>query len=117
MTETANIAVDSDGDQVMVAGRGELNLHTASEFKKALKSALASGKDIQIDFRNVRFIDSAIMACLVETGKALKRAGRELCVIVARDGQPEYSLRIAGLKMLMQIVVDDGPPAHPRKGG
>lgn len=112
MTEAADITVDSDGDQVMVAGRGELNLHTASEFKNALKSALASGKGIQIDLRNVRFIDSAIMACLVETGKTLKRAGRELCVIVARDSHPEYSLRIAGLKMLMKIVVDDGPAAH-----
>jgi len=117
MTETANIAVDSDGDQVTVAGRGELNLHTASEFKEALKSALASGKGIQIDFRNVRFIDSAIMACLVETGKALERVDRELCVVVARDSHPEYSLRIAGLKMLMQIVVDDAPAAHPGKGG
>ena len=112
MTEAVDITVDSDGDQVMVAGRGELNLHNASEFKTALKSALASGKGIQIDFRNARFIDSAIMACLVETGKALRRADGELCVVVARDSQPEYSLRIAGLKMLMRIVVDDAPATH-----
>ncbi|MBI2843344.1 MAG: STAS domain-containing protein [Armatimonadetes bacterium] len=99
----AEVIVQDEGSEITIRGNGELDLAVADEFKSALQTAVASGRQVTVDFRGAHFIDSAILAALAINGKAMFDRGDRLKVLVSEGTHPEYVLEMVGFSEFMQI--------------
>lgn len=94
-----------DGNAATIIGTGEMDLSISEDLDIKFADAIASTKDVTIDFREALFIDSAILASLVKAGKALMNAGARLKVIVIAGTHPDYVLKTVGFAALMDIDI------------
>ena len=81
---------------VALAVSGELDLSTASQLRSAVDDAVARGGTVQIDLREVSFIDSTGLHALIQADQMLQRQGQRLYVT---DQSPALRrlLELAGL--------------------
>jgi anti-sigma B factor antagonist len=68
----------------LVALRGEIDVAEAPAVERRLAEALAAGRDLVVDLREVTFIDSSGLAVLVRAAQAAARAGRDLRLLRPR---------------------------------
>lgn len=63
----------------VIAVRGELDVHTASEFREALQCLLStSGEDLVVDVRAVRVVDEAGRATLQGVARHCREYGGQV---------------------------------------
>jgi len=113
----APLSITSDGDEteVVVALAGELDAGGRDQVDRAL--ILAEDRRpprLVIDLRNVTFMDSAGITCVL---RARARAGvsrRELRVLARRDRQPAMVFELCGLRSLVETTSapDDADRPH-----
>ena len=114
---TSPLSIRSDGDEteVVVALAGELDAGGRDQADRAL--ILAEDRRpprLVIDLRDLTYIDSAGITCVL---RARARAGvsrRELRVLARRGGQPAMVFELCGLRSLVETVSqpDDEPRVH-----
>lgn len=107
MTESASIELSITDDVATVITRGELDLHDGDELANALRVARESADTVVVDLQEATFIDSAILAKLLEATNALLKGGRRLRVLATEGSHPLYVLRTVGFEAIMDIVVGD----------
>jgi anti-anti-sigma factor len=109
----ATAAQLDDGVRV-VAVRGELDLSTTSDLEGPLEEAIASGDaSVLIDLSGCEFIDSTVIAALLEKFEDLRREGYRLELLVPPEQKNvRRVIEVIGLGTL--IAVHD---AIPRAGG
>jgi len=76
-----SIRSDDDGVSTLVV-TGELDLASAPEFRRALRTAEADGT-VTVDLTGVAFIDSVGVGLLIGSGRRVHEAGGRLWVVVA----------------------------------
>ncbi|HOM73299.1 MAG TPA: STAS domain-containing protein [Armatimonadota bacterium] len=108
MIEEVNLRSMGGFGVATIVGSGELDLTKADDLSWALNRAISAGHDIEVDLRNVTFIDSAILSSLATAGKTLADSGKRMTVIVSPDSYPLYVLNLVGFHCLMLIKTDDG---------
>jgi anti-sigma B factor antagonist len=94
-----------------VVVRGEIDLATAEEFRRALHEAIHVCGRLEIDLADTTFMDSTGLAVLVGAHQQL---GPSHAAIVLRDPRPliRKALEISGVSELVDIQTDDHLPAH-----
>jgi anti-anti-sigma factor len=106
MAEMERVTASSSDGVETIVGEGELTLYFAEQFKQALADAVATGNEIVVDLRKATFIDTAIVAALIQPAKKMLERGTRLKALVTDDGYPQYVLRIVGFADLMDIVAE-----------
>ena len=85
---------------------GEIDLSTASIFKKALSDMIATGQQhLLIDMSQVIFMDSSGFGTLLSAIKVLRPAGGSLALVGCNDAVTRM-LEITRLNTLFQIYTD-----------
>lgn len=108
MVEIERVTASSAEGVETIAGAGELNLYFADQFKQALADAVATGNEIVVDLRKATFIDTAIIAALIQPAKKMLERGSRLKALVTDGRYPQYVLKTVGFADLMDIVAEAG---------
>ena len=90
---------------VKVVVRGEIDMATGDEFRRAMDTAIGGRGPIVLDFRDTTFMDSTGLAVLVS---AYRQRGRIRSAIVLREppSQIRTLLDITGVAALVDIRQD-----------
>ena len=91
-----------DDARTTVSAAGELDLATADEFLRAVRSALAAGAVI-IDLREVTFMDSAGVRALNTALRESEESGRELRVAERMHPSVVQVLELTGMLGLLPM--------------
>lgn len=99
---------------VVVLLAGELDLSTAAEFRRRLRTvAESAAARIVLDLSAVSFIDAQNIGVIVAAWSAAKTRGRQLCVDGLHD-LPAQLFRVLGLEPMLGCRM---PAADLERGG
>jgi anti-anti-sigma factor len=98
----ARVEAADDGAVLKLAG--ELDVACEEAFGRAVAEALAEGRDdLEVDLRELSFIDSSGLRFLIELWKRSEKEGFALSVVQG-TGVVRRTFEIAGLDRLLPIV-------------
>ena len=86
-----------DGDRIVLAVRGEIDMATAYRLRAALERA-DGARDVRVDLREVEFMDSTALSALVAAHQAL-----EHLTIVCPPGPGRRALEVSGLIDVLEV--------------
>lgn len=92
--------IGRDGDRIIVAPRGDVDMSNCMLFKQALESALGETDQLEVDLAAVGHMDSSGLACLVQAYRRAADAGGALTVTNASPGMVRV-LKLARIDGLM----------------
>lgn len=97
--------VTEDGDLVIVALKGEIDLEYSNQARKVLLDVIGDPHGIIIDLSGVSMIDSSGVASLLEAFQTARKRGKEF--VLASVGDPvSRVLKLARLDTVF-IIADD----------
>lgn len=70
-----------EGNLAAVYMCGELDASTSPSFLSDMRDLAESGRDVIVDVHLLTYIDSTGVSALLSISKALKRAGRRMCLV------------------------------------
>lgn len=92
-----------DDHRYVLSLSGELDLYTTPRVRQELDAVVrGGGRHVVVDLRNVAFIDSTMLATLVEALRRLRAVHGEL-VVVSDDPRTLRPFHVAGLDRLLRI--------------
>lgn len=101
-----SLSVVPDRDHVTIAAVGEVDLATAADVETELQALWESGwMAVDIDLRQVSFMDSAGLHMMVRATRAAHRMGRTLTIVDGSD---------AVRRLLELTSMEDVLPIRPR---
>jgi serine/threonine-protein kinase RsbW len=107
-----NLSAERDGERLLVACRGELDLTTVPELEELLSTSAPYG-ELEIDLAGLEFIDSSGLRLLLSERERMGRDGRPLRVIGAH-GAVASVFAISGLDAEMRPrLPGEGAPERP----
>jgi anti-sigma B factor antagonist len=89
----------TNGDCV-VTPDGELDLFTAAELTRALRSHERTGRRLVLDLSRLRFLDSAGLALLIAQHRRAQHDGTEFAIANAK-GEVRRALVVSGLDRVL----------------
>lgn len=98
------VAAGRQGSAVQVAG--EIDLATAQDVVRAVEAAVALGADVELDLRDVAFMDSSGVAALTRCRRLAERAGGSLVVRCAATGPVAQVVEWTGLGQVVDIRLE-----------
>lgn len=93
--------VRREGDTVVVALQGELDLYNAQAIRDALSAASNDSKRVVVDLEAVTFVDSTAMGLLIEARSRLE--DRSAFVLAAPRMETRRALAVSGLDRHFEI--------------
>ncbi|MBC7782777.1 MAG: STAS domain-containing protein [Burkholderiales bacterium] len=97
-----------EGDKLIIAVRGEIDLHSSPDLRTALLSVLqkTGAKTLVMNLAAVPYMDSSAIAVLVEALQKLRKVGGKVCLT---NLQPRVKglLEIARLNSIFTILADE----------
>src|SRR3954469_17252793 len=90
-----SLSAERDGERLLIACQGELDLTTAPELEELLVSAAPYG-EVELDLAGLEFIDSSGLRLLLAERERMGRGGGELRVVGAH-GSVARVFAISGL--------------------
>ena len=103
-----------DGKAVVMV-RGEVDMATSEEFRRALDAAVQQHGRVMIDLGETTFMDSTGLAVLVDAHLRLGEA-REAIVVRNAPARIRRLFDITGVASLMDVRLDDPTAASPAQG-
>jgi anti-anti-sigma factor len=107
-------SASKNGDTVIAAICGEIDLHNSPELRHALLILLQqnSPKKLILNLTNVPYMDSSAIAVLVEALQKMRKAGGKICLT---NLQPRVQglLEIARLGTIFVITKDEQEALQP----
>jgi anti-sigma B factor antagonist len=98
------IVQDLEGDRWLVTLQGEHDLSTAPVLREQLDAVFRTGTAVVVDLSTAAFIDSSILAVLIESNTLAEQAdGKRFGLVVASESPPERLLRLVGLMRQMEV--------------
>lgn len=91
--------VSENGGAMVIAFRGDIDLQTSPDARKALLALIGNGKPILVDLSGVGYIDSSGVASLVECLQSAKKSGQQFALVSVSDG----ALRVLQLARLDRV--------------
>jgi len=108
------IGVAVEGGVRVISVRGEVDLSTSPDFRKALLDAIASaGTPVAVDLRAVKYMDSSGVATLIE-GLQASRKRKVRFSLLAPSKQVRNVLALTRLDAVFDIREPAAPPAGDR---
>ena len=98
-----HVDVRRDGDAVIVALAGELDLATVGELERAMQAARDAGAGVVVDLRRLSFMDSTGLRAIVLAHEELDRAGQKLA-IVRGPGPVQRVFELTGLEQRLTFL-------------
>ena len=96
--------LDVGEDMVVVAFRGEFDLAAEDAASAALAEAFAAEPDsIVVDLRELSFMDSTALRCLIRAKSLADRLGQELALLNG-TGPAERVLTLAGVNEQLEVA-------------
>jgi anti-anti-sigma factor len=96
-------ALRSEGTDVWVDTRGEVDLSTSAKLERAITDGLAAGPArIYVDMSLISFIDSVGLAVLVRCHRLADREGCQL-IVHSPTRQVDRAITLAGLDQYLRI--------------
>jgi anti-anti-sigma factor len=91
-----------DGDRVVIAIHGDLDLATVGQLHAAVDEALSEAGRLELDLRHTRFMDSTGITAIVAIHQ---RLGQLQEAVVLRDPNPRVRrvLALSGIDQLVQF--------------
>ena len=86
-----------DGERIVLAVRGEIDMATAHRLRAALGRA-DGAREVRVDLREVEFMDSTGLSALVAAHQALERL-----TIVCPSGPGRRALEVSGLLGVLDV--------------
>jgi anti-sigma B factor antagonist len=106
MSEEMRVEVTREGDTVVVAPSGEVDLSRSPKLRNALRDAQASRpKRVVIDLSDVEYMDSSGVATLVEAYQVARRNGSKMVLCGLMD-RVKSIFEIAKLDSVFTITAD-----------
>ena len=103
MSTTLEITQELDGDVLVVATSGELDLATAPDLRTLLLAAIDDGQtSVVLDLRATTFLDSTALGVIIAAMKALDARGGRLVLVNDRRSITKI-LAITGLDLLLTV--------------
>jgi len=97
--------VTQDGEIVVVALRGEIDLEFSSSMRKVLLDSIAKGRGVVVDLSAVSMIDSSGVASLLEAFQTARKRGKKL-ILAATPVSVSRVLKLARLDAVFQMAGD-----------
>ena len=106
MSEEMRVDVTRDGDTVVVAPSGEVDLSRSPKLRNVLRDAQSSRpKRVVIDLSDVEYMDSSGVATLVEAFQVARRNGSKMVLCGLMD-RVKSIFEIAKLDSVFTITAD-----------
>lgn len=96
MGEALTIRVQEEGENVIVAAAGEIDIATVAELRERLYALAVGGRPLVVDLDQISFIDAAGLGALVGAARLASEHGTRLQVVCARP-QIRRLFKITGL--------------------
>jgi anti-sigma B factor antagonist len=94
----------ADG-RATIAVTGEIDIRSAPELREQLQTVLADGVTaIQLDLRNVTFLDSTALSVMVGAHKRLAREHGALDIVTSTEGAVRRVLEVTGLDRVFRVT-------------
>ena len=106
MTRRFETQLLRDGDAIVVAVAGDVDLETAPALWTALEPVLMSADRLVLDLSQVTFIDSSGLGVLVRASQLLGR--REALVVRSPQPQARRVFQLAGIDQVVTVEDGDG---------
>ncbi|CAB1128687.1 anti-sigma F factor antagonist (spoIIAA-2); anti sigma b factor antagonist RsbV [Candidatus Hydrogenisulfobacillus filiaventi] len=102
------------GNRIVVALKGELDLTTAGPLREALDQLLDRhpGRDLVLDLAEVPFVDSSGLGVILGRYRRVRQEGRQLAIVNPRP-HVRAVFDMAGMDTLMSIA----PARPPERAG
>lgn len=98
------IVEDLKADRWLVTLQGEHDLSTARVLRDQLKAVFRTGTAVVVDLSTTPFIDSSIIAVLVDANRRTEASDeKRFGLVVAPETQPERLLGLVGLLRVMDV--------------
>jgi anti-sigma B factor antagonist len=103
-------SIDTEGDEVVVTVRGEVDLVSSPELRRVLDESLTRSSRVRVDLTGLTFIDSSGLSALVEAHRNARDAGG---VLVLQNPTSMFTrlLDITKLDTLLVVEPSDAGPA------
>lgn len=109
-TTPVTAVIERDERETVVMLAGELDAAGRDEAERVLLEAeQAEPRRLVIDMRELTFIDSAGITCVLRARERAGEAQHHLRVVARKDRQPAEVFRICGLDSLLDL--EEGSPA------
>lgn len=93
-----------EGDAIVLAASGELDLRTSPQLEERLEQAFAAGAAlIVLDLRQIEFMDSTGLRVLLSTHQRARASGKRFGLVRGAE-QVERVLRLTGVSELVTVV-------------
>lgn len=98
---------DAEGDVLVIALRGEVDMATAGMVKEAAAKTIGAGgyRSLVFDLSRVSFMDSSGLHVMVDTQRKMKAAGGEVKVVTSSPNLARI-FELTGLAQLLTVVPD-----------
>ena len=102
------VSARKEGETIIAAVRGEIDLHTSPDLRGALLELLNKGplKKLILNLAQVAYMDSSAIAVLVESLQKLRKTGGKL-YLTQLQPRVKGLLEIARLDTIFVICADD----------
>lgn len=88
----------------LVVLAGEHDLHSGDELRQEFEQALASSEHLIVDLSDAEFIDSTIIAVLLQTMRSAAELDRKFNVVLGTAPAVERILDVTGVIPLLGVV-------------
>ena len=101
--------IKEDGDAIIVAFSGDVDLESSPDARKILLECVGKHKPVLVDLSKVGYIDSSGVASLVESLQSARKVGSDLLLVAVSDGALRV-LQLARLDKVFTICdsIEDG---------
>jgi anti-anti-sigma factor len=98
------VSLVPDRDRPRVAAAGELDLSTAHLLRRQLAELREAGwRDVAVDLREVRFMDSSGLHVLIDAGERARAAAGRLSIVV-EPGPVERLIALTGSEGVLELA-------------
>jgi anti-sigma B factor antagonist len=97
--------VTQDGEFMVVALKGEIDLEFSSKMRKVLLDSISKCRGIAVDLSGVSMIDSSGVASLLEAFQVARKRGKKLILAAPQDPVMRV-LKLARLDTVFQMADD-----------
>ena len=106
-----HVASTMNGDRMIVALAGEVDLRVRDELQRSLLAAVDAAARVLVDLTAVRFLDSSGLHALVTAHQTAQERGRSVYAANA-TGTVATILEITGIDELLRPPPNDGRRTH-----
>lgn len=95
--------VTQDDGSVTITCTGAMDLHNSKPFHDVLLTSATEAETVLVDFRQVVYIDTAVLADLAVAANKMITRGRRLKVMVSDPSHPLRTLEITGFSAVLDV--------------